>query len=368
LIPFVNLARQHESLRHQIEPALSRVLASGEFVLGGAVAQFEQSFAAYCGAGFGVGVNTGTNALRLALLAAGIGPGDQVITTAFSFLATAAAIVDTGAQPVLVDIHPESLTIDPRQIDGAVTPCTKAIVPVHLYGHPADMDPILEIARIHGLAVIEDAAQAHGADYKGRRVGGLADAGCFSFYPSKNLGACGEGGIMITRHAEWARRAKELRNWGETAHSSNYRMDAFQGAVLSVKLPHLDAWNDARRRVAQRYLACICPGELQGPSTQPWACPVFHIFAVRTPFREHALAEFRARGIETRVHYPAPLHLMSRFQNLNYPEGSFPHAEKTAREVLSIPIYAELAESEVDTIAETLGEISLGSIALRRSS
>jgi dTDP-4-amino-4,6-dideoxygalactose transaminase len=303
-------------------------------------------------------VNSGTSALRLALLAAGIGPGDEVITTAFTFIATAAAIVDTGARPVLVDIGADSLTIDPEHIAGAITNRTRAIVPVHLYGHPADMDPILEIARTHGLAVIEDAAQAHGAEYKGRRAGSLGDAACFSFYPTKNLGACGEAGIMVTQREEWARRAKGLRNWSDTSRSSNYRMGAFQGAVLGLKLSHLDAWNDARRSLADRYQASICASELQAPSIQPWARPVFHIFAVRTLHREAMIAAFRERGIETRIHYPAPIHLLGRFQDLGYPEGRFPEAEKAAREVLSIPIYPELTDAEVEVITEALHEIS----------
>ncbi len=358
VISFVNLARQHERLRHEIEPALHHVLASGEFVLGRPVAQFEESFAAYCGSSFGVGVKSGTAALRLALLAAGVGPGDEVITTAFTFVATAAAIVDAGAKPVLVDIRPDSLTIDPEHIAGAITTRTRAIVPVHLYGHPADMDPIIEIARTHGLAVIEDAAQAHGAEYKGRRAGSLGDAACFSFYPTKNLGACGEAGIIVTRREEWAQRAKGLRNWSDTAHSGNYRMDALQGAVLGLKLRHLDDWNQTRRSLADRYRSAICGSELLAPSTQPWASPVYHIFAVRTPQRDAAIAKFRARGIETRIHYPAPIHLMDRFRELGYPEGRFPQAEKAAREVLSIPIYPELTEGEVEIITEALREIS----------
>lgn len=359
MISLVNLARQHEGLRHEIEPALGRVLASGEFALGRAVAQFEEAFAAYCGAGFGVGVNSGTSALRLALLAAGVGAGDEVITTAFTFVATAAAIVDAGARPVLVDIRPDTLTIDPQQIAEAITARTRAIVPVHLYGYPADMDPILEIARKHGLAVIEDAAQAHGAEYKGRRAGSLGDAACFSFYPTKNLGACGEGGMIVTRHAEWAQTARGLRNWSDTARSSNYRMDGFQGAVLGVKLPHLDAWNDARRSLADRYRASICPSHPPAPAAQSWARPVFHIFAVRTPQREAAMAAFSGHGIETRIHYPVPIHAMERFRDLGYPEGRFPQAEKAAREVLSIPIYPELADGEVGAITEALREISL---------
>jgi dTDP-4-amino-4,6-dideoxygalactose transaminase len=359
MIPLVNLARQHEGLRREIEPALSRVLAAGEFALGRPVAQFEESFAAYCGTNFCVGVSSGTSAVSLALLAAGIGPGDEVITSAFTFVATVAAIVDAGAKPVLVDVSPDSLTVDPELIARAINSRTRAIVPVHLYGHPADMDPIVTIARNHGLAVIEDAAQAHGAEYKGRRAGSIGDAGCFSFYPTKNLGACGEAGAIVTQHEEWALRAKGLRNWGDSPRSSNCRMDAFQGAVLGVKLPYLDAWNNARRALADRYHASIDTAKPRPPLEQSWARSVFHIFAVRTLEREATIAEFRRRGIETRIHYPVPIHLMDRFQDLRYPEGSFPESEKAAREVLSIPIYPELTDDEVDAITEALREISL---------
>jgi dTDP-4-amino-4,6-dideoxygalactose transaminase len=339
---------------------LSGVLATGEFVLGRHVAQFEESFAAYCGTSFGVGVNSGTSALRVALLAAEIGPGDEVIMPAFTFVATAAAIAQCGATPVLVDIRPDSLTLDSALIPQAITGRTRAIVPVHLYGRPADMEPILQTARLHGLVVIEDAAQAHGAEYQGRRAGSLGDAACFSFYPTKNLGACGEAGIIVTRREEWVRRARGLRDWSETSGSSNCRMDAFQGAILGVKLPHLDAWNYTRRTLADRYRSSICKSEPQTRSRESCVRPAFHIFAVRTPRREAVIGEFRRWGIETRVHYPVPIHLLGRFRGLGYAEGRFPAAERAAREVVSIPIYPELTESEVDTICQALEEIAAG--------
>jgi len=269
-----------------------------------------------------------------------------------------AAIVDAGARPVLVDVLPDSLTIDPELIAHAVTPHTRAIVPVHLYGRPADMDSIHEIARRHGLVVIEDAAQAHGAEYKGRRAGSLGDAACFSFYPTKNLGACGEGGILVTHRQEWAERARGLRNWSDHPSSSNFRMDAFQGAVLGLKLRYLDGWNDARRRLADRYHACISVSPPSDRSSQSCVRSVFHIFAVRTIHRETVMAEFRRRGIETRIHYPAPIHLMNRFRDLGYAEGRFPKAEKAAREVLSIPIYPELSDAEVGVVTEALTSLS----------
>jgi dTDP-4-amino-4,6-dideoxygalactose transaminase len=364
MIRFANLARQHERLRHEIEPLLDRILVSGEFILGESVRRFEEAFAAYCGAAFGIGVNSGTSALHLALLAAGVGPGDEVITTPLTFLATVSAIVYTGARPILVDITPDTFTLDPACIEAAITPRTRAILPVHLYGHPADMDPILDIARRHGLVVIEDASQAHGAEYKGRRAGSLGDAGCFSFYPSKNLGACGEGGIVVTSNPEWARRVRCLRDWGEAPPGQralpgyNCRMDAFQGAVLGVKLSYLDQWNTARNHLAAQYCAAISCGALQAPVTEPWARHVFHIFAVRASNRDRAQSEFQQRGIETRVHYPVPLHLMNRFRDLGYAPGDFPYAEQASREVLSIPVYPELDTAESTAVIEALRAIS----------
>jgi len=365
VIRLANLSRQHQSLREEIEPALREILLSGEFVLGEPVAQFEEAFARYCGAEFAVGVNSGTSALHLALLAAGISAGDEVITTPFTFVATAAAIAYIGARPVFVDISPDNFTIDPSRIAGAITSRTRAIVPVHLYGHAADMDPILEVARANNLAVIEDACQAQGALYRNQRVGCLGDAGCFSFYPAKNLGACGEGGLMVTRHASWARKARSWRTWGTDAEDQaltrgyNYRMDAFQGAVLSIKLRQLDHWNAIRRRHAELYCESIAGPSLQAPPVASWAQHVFHIFAVRTRDRGGAQAAFEKRGIETRVHYPMPIHLMDRFRDLGYVAGDFPHAEQAAREVLSIPVHPELGDGEVATVAEALRVVSL---------
>jgi len=362
LIPFVNLARQHDGLRIELEAAIGRVLSSCEFVLGRHVAQFEESFAAWCGAGHGIGMNSGTSALHVALLATGVGPGDEVITSAFTFTATASAIASTGARPVLVDIDPQTLAIDPTLIERAVTARTRGIVPVHLYGHPADMDPILSIARENRLWVIEDAAQAHGAEYKGRRVGSLSDAACFSFYPTKNLGACGEAGIIVTGSAEWARNARALRDWGEAGHGtagSNFRMAAIQAAVLDVKLRHLEEWNRKRQTLAELYSASVLGEALTAPVTQPWAHHVFHIFAVRARNREDAIAAFRERGIETRIHYPIPIHLMNRFRALGYSQGDFPEAERASREVLSIPVYPELTRSESDRVAEALRALSV---------
>jgi dTDP-4-amino-4,6-dideoxygalactose transaminase len=362
VIPFVDLAAQHVPLRGELQRAIAEVLASGEFVLGRPVARFEEEFAAHCGARWGIGVNSGTSALHLALLAARVGPGHEVITTAFSFLASAAAIAYAGARPVLVDIAADGFTIDPALIAAAITPRTRAIVPVHLYGQAADLDPILEIARRHGLAVIEDAAQAHGATYKGRRVGSLGDAGCFSFYPTKNLGACGEAGMIVTSQAGIAEAVRLARSWEQAgpdrhlARGFNYRMEAIQGAILGVKLPHLEDWNEARRGHARRYDAALAQGGLQAPAVMPWARHVYHLYAVRTPHRAVVQQALRRRGVETRVHYPVPLHLNESCRHLGYREGDFPVAERAAAEVLSIPVHAELSDEQVEIVAAALAD------------
>src|SRR5579859_2018603 len=258
-VPSLDLKAQYRSIKPEIDAAIARVLDSGQFVLGPEVAEFEQEFAAYCGTGECIALNSGTSALHLALLAAGVGAGDEVITVPFTFVASVAAVVYTGARPVLVDIDPKSFTIDPAAIEAAVSPRTKVILPVHLYGQTADMDPIMEIARRHKLIVIEDAAQAHGAKYKGRRAGSIGDMACFSFYPGKNLGAYGEGGAVATNNSEYARTVRMLRDWGQdrkyhhVLRGYNYRMEGFQGAVLGVKLRHLEQWTETRRNLVQQY-------------------------------------------------------------------------------------------------------------------
>jgi dTDP-4-amino-4,6-dideoxygalactose transaminase len=364
VITFANLARQHALLRDDIDAAIGDVLASGAFILGPRVAEFETAFAAYCGAGHGIAVNSGTSALHLALLAAGIGSGDEVITTAFTFVATVAAIGYAGARPVLVDIDPETFTSDVRRIEAAITPRTRAILPVHLYGHPADMAPILDIARRRGLVVIEDAAQAHGAQCDGRRVGGLGDAGCFSFYPSKNLGACGEGGMMVTSNPEMARSARLLRDWGREGDGHavkgfNFRMDAIQGAILGVKLRHLDAWNAARRGHAARYDAALAGTGMHAGRSMPWARHAYHVYALRSQRRAAVAQQFRQLGIETRVHYPTPVHLTDAWSDLGYGGDDFPEAQRAAREVLSIPVHPELTAAEVEQVAAALRRVAL---------
>ena len=356
-VPFLDLKAQYQSIKAEIQQALNRVLDSGTFILGEEVKAFEEEFAAYCHARFAIAVNSGTSALHLALLAAGIGPGDEVITVPFTFVATAAAVLYTGARPVFVDIDPRSFTIDCTQIESAITPRTKAILPVHLYGQPADMDPMLEIARRHGLPVIEDAAQAHGAEYKGRRVGSIGDLGCFSFYPGKNLGAYGEGGMVVTNDLEYARTICMLRDWGQehkyqhVLKGYNYRMDGLQGAVLRVKLGHLETWTEARRAHAARYDQLLTDSGVQTPAVLPSCRHVYHIYAVRTTQRDALQQALQAGGIQTGIHYPIPVHLQPAYADLGYRAGEFPHSEAAAREVLSLPMFPELTPELQDRVA-----------------
>jgi dTDP-4-amino-4,6-dideoxygalactose transaminase len=357
VIPFLDLKAQYRSIKPEIEAAVASVLESGQFVLGPEVAAFEREFARYSGAAHGVAVNTGTSALHLALLAAGVGPGDEVLTVPFTFVATVSAICYTGARPVFVDIDPVSFTMDPARVEAAITPRTKAILPVHLYGQMADMDPILEVARRHGLAVIEDACQAHGAYYKGRRAGSIGDLACFSFYPGKNLGACGEGGIVLTSNPTYERTVRLLRDWGaehkyhHVLKGFNYRMEGLQGAILRVKLRHLDAWTDARRAWAAQYDALLAGGPVHAPREAPYGRHVYHVYAVRTPDRTQLQASLDAAGIQWNLHYPVPVHLQPAHADLGYKRGDFPHSESAAHEVLSLPMYPELGADAVARVA-----------------
>jgi dTDP-4-amino-4,6-dideoxygalactose transaminase len=360
MIPFVDLKTQYNSIKDEINSAVLKVLDSTHFVLGDEVAAFEQEFAAYCEAEHAIAVNTGTSALHLALLAAGIGAGDEVITIPFTFIATTAAISYTGATPVFVDIDPVSYTMNVSQIEAAITEKTKAILPVHLYGQPADLDPILEIARRHNLVVIEDAAQAHGARYKGKRVGGLADIGCFSFYPGKNLGAYGEGGGVVTNNPDYDRKIRMLRDWGQEKRyhhvvlGYNYRMDGIQGAILRVKLRYLDGWTAARQAHAAQYDQLLSDTGLKTPVVMPYAQHVYHVYAVRTPDRTQLQAKLTEQGIQTGIHYPIPVHLQTAYAELGYKAGNFPYSERAAEEVLSLPMYAELSGENINTICESV--------------
>ena len=360
MIPLVNLKLQHQSIRPELDAALARVLDTCQFALGSEVAAFEEEFAAYCGAKHGVAVNSGTSALHLALLAAGVGPGDEVITVPFTFVATVAAIGYAGARARLADIDPRTYTMDPARLEAAITPRTKAIIPVHLYGQPADMDPILAIARKRGLVVIEDAAQAHGAEYKGRRCGILGDLACFSFYPSKNLGACGEAGMVTTNNPEFRRTLRMLRDWGAEAKYQhvlkgfNYRMEGFQGAVLRVKLRHLPAWTEARRARAAQYGKLLAGAGVEPPVEMPYARHVYHVYAVRAQRRDALKDALHADGVDSGIHYPIPIHLVQAHADLGYKEGDFPEAERAAKETLSLPLFAELTEAEVRTVCDAV--------------
>ncbi|MGJ4892948.1 DegT/DnrJ/EryC1/StrS family aminotransferase [Bradyrhizobium sp. HKCCYLS3077] len=362
MIPFVDLKAQYQAIKPEVDAAIQSVLNSCQFTLGTEVAEFEKEFAAFSGSPHGVGVNTGTSALHLALLSAGVGPGDEVITVPFTFVATASAIHYTGAKPVFVDIDPVSYCMDPALLEEAITPRTKAIIPVHLYGHPADMDPILAIARNHGLAVVEDACQAHGAEYKGRRAGSLGDIGCFSFYPGKNLGAYGEGGMAITANTTFLRSLRMLRDWGaerkyeHVLKGYNYRLEGIQGAVLRVKLRYLEGWTEQRRAAASRYTAMLADKGVRVPTEAPYARHVYHIYAIRTSNREALQTQLNARGVQTGIHYPHPIHLLPAYADLGYKAGQFPHSEKAAAEVLSLPMYPELAPSAQETVAAALLE------------
>ena len=360
VVPFLDLKAQYRPIKTEVQKAVQKVLDECSFILGDEVAVFEREFAAYCGTSQGVAVNSGTSALHLALLAAGVGPGDEVITVPFTFVATVAAILYTGARPVFVDIEPCSFTMDIRQLASAVTERTKAIIPVHLYGQAADMDPIMEFARRHGLKVIEDAAQAHGAEYKGRRVGSIGDFGCFSFYPGKNLGAYGEGGMVVTNNPAYARTMQMLRDWGQDRKYShvlkgyNYRLEGLQGAILRVKLRHLEAWTEARRVHALRYNELLKDTAVQTPVEIDSRRHVYHIYAVRTPQRNTLQVQLHARGIQTGIHYPIPVHLQPAYSDLGYGKGTFPHSEKVAQEVLSLPMYAELSDEQIVTVSDEL--------------
>ena len=364
MIPFVDLKAQYATIRTEVGEAIARVLDSCEFTLGSEVAAFEHEFAAYCQAEHGIGVNTGTSALHLALLAAGVGPGDEVVTTPFTFVATVSAICYTGAKPVFVDIDPRSFTIDGNAIEAAISDRTKAIIPVHLYGQPADMAPIMATARRHGLVVIEDACQAHGAEYAGRRTGSLGDLACFSFYPGKNLGAYGEGGMVVTGNAEYARTIRMLRDWGaerkyhHVLKGYNYRLEGIQGAVLRVKLRHLDRWTQARRTAADWYRGLLDGSGVQLPDEMSYARHVYHVYAIRSPRRQAWQELLLAQGIQTGIHYPVPVHLQPAFADLGYRAGSFPHAEKAADEVLSLPMYPELAFDQCEIVSRAVRKLA----------
>lgn len=360
MIPFVDLKAQLAPIKNDLMQAIEGVLDTCQFTLGAEVEAFEREFSGLCKASIGIGVNTGTSALHLALLAAEIGPGDEVITVPHTFVATVSAIDYTGAKTVFVDIDPTTFTMDPARIEEAITPRTKAIMPVHLYGQMADMDPVLEIAERHNLVVIEDAAQAHGAEYKGRRAGSVGHMACFSFYPGKNLGACGEGGMVVTNNPEYARTIRMLRDWGaekkyhHVLKGYNYRMEGIQGAVLRVKLRHLEAWTEGRRTAAAHYDEFLAGSGIMTPAAIADRRHVYHVYAIRTDQRDSWQKALMSQNIHTGIHYPVPVHLLPAFSDLGYREGSFPHAEKAAAQVLSLPMFPEISRDQCETVTQAL--------------
>ncbi|MGO7789288.1 DegT/DnrJ/EryC1/StrS family aminotransferase [Rhizobium ruizarguesonis] len=361
MIPFLDLKAQYQSIKSEIDAAVLGVLASGQYILGEEVARLEQEFADYCNVKHAIAVNTGTSALHLSLLAAGVGPGDEVITVPFTFVATVSAICYAGARPVFVDVEPVTLTMDPAQLEAKITPRTKAIVPVHLYGQMADMDAIKAIADHYRIPVIEDACQAHGAQYKGARAGSIGTSGCFSFYPGKNLGACGEGGIVVTNSDDQAKTMRMLRDWGQEQRyhhllkGFNYRMDAIQGAILRIKLRHLEAWTEARRAHGRRYSLLLGgSANLRTPVEITDRRHVYHVYAIRSRDRDQLQRVLSEEGIQSGLHYPIPVHLQKAHADLGYKAGDFPISEAAAREVLSLPIYPEMPAWHVDQVAAAL--------------
>lgn len=357
-VPFLDLKAQYASIKNEVDEAVLRVLASTTYVLGPEVEAFEKEFAARHNVRHAVAVNTGTSALHVALLAAGVKAGDEVITVSMTFIATVSAIRYTGAIPVFVDVDPVTCTMDTTQIESRITPRTRAIMPVHLYGQSADMDPIMEIAKRRNLLVIEDAAQAHAAEYKGRRVGGIGEIAGFSFYPGKNLGAYGEAGIATTNDDKYAHTMRLLRDWGQEkkyyhdVHAFNYRMDAIQGAILRVKLRQLEKWTDARRAHARLYDELLRESGIKHATEAKGRKHVYHIYGVYDQRRAELQQALGAAGIHTGIHYPIPVHLQRAYEDLGYSKGDLPVTETIASEQLSLPMFAELSDDQIGRVAD----------------
>lgn len=359
-VPYLDLKAQMRPIRAELDAAIARTLDNCSFCLGPDVAQFEKDFAKLIGTKHCVAMNSGTSALHIALLLLDIKPGDEIITTPFTFVATSWAISYVGATPVYVDIDEATMNLDPKLVEKAITPRTKAIMPVHLYGHPADLDPLLEIAKKHNLPLVEDTAQAHCAKYKGRSVGTLGAMSCYSFYPGKNLGAAGEGGALLLNDDAMAARARALREHGSTVRyyhdevGFNYRMEGIQGAVLGVKVKHILAWTAARQRVGRRYHELLAGTPLQLPREASWAESAYHLYVVRHPKRDDLKKHLEANGVGCALHYPLPLHLQKCYASLGYKPGDFPVSEKSANECLSLPIYPEMTDAQIDRVAEVV--------------
>ncbi|HYG25107.1 MAG TPA: DegT/DnrJ/EryC1/StrS family aminotransferase [Verrucomicrobiae bacterium] len=365
-IAYLDLPAQIRGIRKELDAAIARTLDNCSFCLGPDVVQFEKDFAKYVGAEHCVAFNSGTSALHIALMLLDVGAGDEVITTPMTFVATSWAISYVGAKPVYVDIEDATFNLDPARIEAAITPRTKAIMPVHLYGHPFDLDPVLAVARKHKLPVVEDTAQAHGAKYNGKMVGTFGEISCFSFYPGKNLGAAGEGGALVTNNAAFAARARSLREHGSTVRyyhdevGFNYRMEGIQGAVLGVKLPHLPKWTAERRRVAHRYHELLADTPLQLPREADYAESAYHLYVVRHPRRDELKKHLEGNKIGCALHYPLPLHMQKCYASLGYKEGAFPITEKAARECLSLPIYPELTDAPIQRVSQVIHEFFRG--------
>ncbi|OGO31583.1 MAG: erythromycin biosynthesis sensory transduction protein eryC1 [Chloroflexi bacterium RBG_16_56_11] len=368
-IPLVDLKTQYQGIKEEVMAEIGQALDGMQLFLGKNVQAVESNFASFCGTEFAIGVGSGTDALHIAIRALGIGPGDEVVTVAHTFIATVEAIVLAGARPVLVDIDPVTCNMDPAQVEKAITSRTRAIIPVHLYGHPADMDPILDLAGAYRLKVIEDACQAHGAEYRGRRTGSLGDIGCFSFYFTKNLGGYGEGGIITTSDPDIAKTCRMIRDHGQNAKyyhavmAINGRLDEVQAAVLKVKLAYLDKWTEMRRDIASAYSARL-PSSIIKPREMPWGKHVYHLYVVRTPERDQLKEWLESKGVSTGMHYPVPVHMQEAWRRYGGAECSLPVTEKTVKEILSLPIYPELTESEVGYICDSIIEFSESRIGL----
>jgi dTDP-4-amino-4,6-dideoxygalactose transaminase len=365
-VPFVDLQADYQELKPQIDAAIQQVLDTSSYILGPAVSAFEPAFADFCRVDHAVGVNSGYSAIELALRAYGIGPGDEVITQANTFIATILPILNVGATPVLIDIEPDYYNLDPKRLEPAITPATRAIMPVHLYGHPADMGPIMEIAQRHNLLVIEDSAQAHGATYNGRRTGGLGHAAAFSFYPAKNLGAFGDAGAFTSNEPAATEQVRLLRNLGQPVkylhdlHGFNYRMDSIHAAILGVKLNHLEAWNDNRRVLARRYNELLAGLPIVTPAEAPWAEHVYHLYIIRTARRAELMEHLGQHGVASALHYPVPPHLQKALAHLGYGLGDFPLTEQYAHEILSLPMYPSMTRAAQDRVAEVLSQFDFG--------
>ena len=359
-VPYLDLKAQLQPLRAEIDAVIARTLDNCSFCLGPDVAQFEKDFAAFCGASHALGFNSGTSALHVAMRLLDVSPGDEVITTPYTFIATSWAISYCGAKPVYVDIDPATFNLDPKLIEQAITPKTKAVLPVHLYGQPFDVDAVAAICKKHNLPYVEDAAQAHGAKYKGKSIGTFGAVSCFSFYPAKNLGACGEGGALVTNDAALAARAKSLREHGSTVRyhhdevGYNYRLEGIQGAVLGVKLKHLARWTRERQRVAARYAKLLADTPLQLPKVTAGNESAWHLYTVRAPRRDELKKFLDENKIGNAVHYPMPLHLQKAYAQLGHKAGDFPVAEQASREVLSLPMFPELTDAQIQRVAEVV--------------